>query len=103
MHMRAKVKLAVCIIMGAAAVVSLLAVLGSLGMLQASAAEDMPYLVREYQGYVGVFYPADSATPTNVTDIPVSGLPLTDRLALVSGIGAANYGQVIQLLEDFGS
>jgi hypothetical protein len=101
--MRAKTKLAVCIIMAVAAVASLLAVMGSLGMLQASAAEDMPYLVREYEGYVGVFYPADSAMPTNVTDIPVSSLPLTDRLALVSGIGAADYSQVVQMLEDFGS
>jgi hypothetical protein len=101
--MKAKWKVALCLVMVLAAAASLGAVLGSLGTMTASAAEDMPYMVREYDGYVGVFYPASSDTPTNLTDIPVSRLPLSDRIALAAGIGAQDYGQVIRLLEDFGS
>jgi hypothetical protein len=101
--MKAKMKLALCLVMILTALLSLTAVLGSLGTLKASAAEDMPYMVREYNGYVGVFYPAESDLPTNLTDIPVRSLPLSDRLALAAGIGAEDYGQVVQLLEDFGS
>lgn len=101
--MKAKLKVALCALLLVFAALSLAAVLGSLGVLPAAAAEESAYMLREYDGYIGVFYPAESETPTNLTDIRVRDLPLSDRLELAAGIGAADYGQVVRLLEDFGS
>ena len=70
---------------------------------RAAAAEEQDYLLREYEGYIGIYYPAESEYPTTVTNIRVRDLPLTDRVELAAGIGAEDYGSVIQLLEDFGA
>jgi hypothetical protein len=96
--MSVKAKIMLC-----AALVLLAALSLAVGVLSASAAEDSVYLVREYEGYVGVFYPAQAETPTNCTNIRVKDLPWSDRVELASGIGFSDYSQVVQLLEDFGS
>ena len=87
------------------ALLSLLAVLGNLGLLPAAteAAADMAYELRSWEGWVGVFCPPDAQTPSTVTDIRVRDLPLADRLALTGGIRAEDYDEVVRLLEDFGS
>lgn len=101
--MKGKIKVALCILLAAAAVMSLAAVLGGIGALDAAAAEEDAYLLREYDGYIGVYYPAEAEEPTTVTDIRVSDLPLADRLALSGGVGAEDYSAVIRLLEDYGA
>jgi hypothetical protein len=101
--MSVKAKIFLCAALVLLAALSLAVVLGSLGVLSVSAAEDSVYLVREYEGYVSVFYPAGSETPTSCTDIRVKDLPWSDRVELASGIGFSDYSQVVQLLEDFGS
>lgn len=104
--MRGKLKIALCILLAVLAVLSLTTVLGSIGVLNAVAAESEPeaaYLLRTYEGYIGIYYPAAADRPTTVTDIRVKDLPVVDRLALDRGVGAADYAAVIQLLEDYGA
>ena len=65
------------------------------------AAAESGYMLRSWEGYVGVFCPPDADTPVTVTDVRVRDLPLSDRLALAGGIAAEDHGQVVQILEDF--
>ena len=104
--MTGKLKVALCVLLTALAVLSLTAVLGKIGVLDVAAAEpesDAAYLLREYGGYIGVYYPSTAERPTTVTGIRVRDLPAADRLALAEGVGAADYAAVVQLLEDYGA
>ncbi len=104
--MRLRIKIALCVLLVIFAGISLLAVLGRIGVLPALAAPasaDGAYLLREWEGYVGVFCPPDADRPATVTDIRVRDLPLTDRLALAGGVSAEDYRDVVGLLEDYGS
>lgn len=100
---RLRWKLAVGMLLAVFAALSLVSVLGSLGALPTSApaAEDEGYLLREYEGYVAVWYPAGATSPAMVTDIRTSDLPLADRAELREGVPAADRGAVMRLLEDF--
>ena len=100
--MKTRMKIALCLLLALFALVSLTAVLGGLGVIPAVAASDA-YMLREYDGYIGVYYPAESEAPTTVTRIRVGGLPLPDRLALKSGVTAQDYDAVVRLLEDYGA
>ena len=95
-------KIALCILLMVFACVSLAVVLGSLGVLPAGAMGP-GYLLREVDGRIGVFYPADAEMPTMLTDIRVRDLPLGDRLELSSGVRVSDYGAVARLLEDYGA
>lgn len=97
-----KMKIALCIFLTLFAALSLTVVLGSVGVLDAAAAGE-EYLLREHEGYIAIYYPAETKAPTTMTDIRVSDLPLTDRLELKNGVGAADYAAVVQLLEDYGA
>lgn len=102
--MKLGVKIALCVLLMIFAALSLLAVLADLGVLPAvPAAAEAMYALRPWEGFVAVFCPPEAETPTTMTDIRVQDLPLTDRLAIDRGIEAADYDQVIRLLEDFGS
>ncbi|MCD7769841.1 MAG: hypothetical protein LUH36_07010 [Oscillospiraceae bacterium] len=104
--MRARIKIILCLLLALFAIISLGAVLAGLGLLpeeDVSASAEQGYLLREWNGYVGVFCPPDAESPVMITDIPVRALPISDRLSLAGGIGAEDYGSVIRLLEDFGS
>ena len=60
--MTQKTKLVLCLALMLLAAVSLMAVLGSLGVLPVGAVEDDDgVLLREVDGRVGVFFPADAA------------------------------------------
>lgn len=100
--MKVKMRILLCVLLAVLAAISLAAVLGSI-LPSAAAAEEDVYLLREYEGCIGVYYPAGAAEPTTVTGIRVKDLPLQDRLELAGGIGAADYAAVVRLLEDFGA
>ena len=103
--MKLRLKIVLCVLLMVFAAMSLGAVLAGLGLLPepAPASADAAYVLRNWEGYVGVFCPPQADTPTTVTDIRVRDLPLSDRLALTAGVSAADYGQVVRLLEDYGS
>lgn len=60
------------------------------------------YLVREYQGHIGVFE-NDNPVPIRELDTLVSTLPSSDRALLTKGIPAETEAQLRSLLEDYGS
>lgn len=105
--MRARIKILLCVLLAVFAMVSLWSVLGNLGLLPtekaAAVSAGQAYLIGTWDGYVAVFCPPEASSPTTITEIRVRDLPLTDRLALSSGIGAEDYRAVVALLEDFGS
>lgn len=102
MRMKQTVKIALCVLLTLFAFASLAAVLGSLGVLPAGAM-GTGYLLKDVDGRIGVFYPADAETPTMLTDVLVRDLPLGDRLELTAGVRVSDYGAVTRLLEDYGA
>lgn len=100
--MKLRVKVALCIALALFAAASLAAVLGSLGAVPASA-EGEAYLLRECDGYIGVYYPVDAAEPREITDIRVAELPLEDQEALRGGVSASDEEALARLLEDYGA
>lgn len=102
--MKTSVKIALCVVLMLFAAASLVVVLADLGVLPAvTAAAEADYELRGWDGYVAVFSPPDARVPGTVTDIRVRDLPVADRLALAAGVEAADYDQVIRLLEDYGA
>ncbi|MBR5485083.1 MAG: hypothetical protein IKV41_01060 [Oscillospiraceae bacterium] len=65
-------------------------------------AEKYEYIIAEYEGKLAVFLP-NRVTPKKVFDIYVSTLPQKDREDLAKGVGAADYTQLLSLLEDYSS
>ena len=58
------------------------------------------YILREYDGRLGVFEPG-GAVPQTVLDIYIHNLPETDQQALKQGVVAENYAALIRLIEDY--
>ena len=102
MRLKRNVKIALCLLLTVFACASLAAVLGSIGVLPAGAMGP-GYLLKDVDGRIGVFYPADAETPTVLTDVCVRDLPLGDRLELTAGVRVSDYGAVARLLEDYGA
>ena len=102
MRMKRNVKIALCILLMVFACASLAVVLGSLGVLPAGAMGP-GYLLKDVDGRIGVYYPADAEKPTMLTDVLVRDLPLGDRVELTNGIRVSDYGAVARLLEDYGA
>jgi len=98
-----KLKVILCGILMVFAGLSVLTVLGDLGVLSVSAAEESAYVLREHEGHVAVFSPPEVESPSMVTDIRVQDLPAGDRRDLAEGIGAEDYETMISLLEGFSS
>ena len=104
--MKLRLKIILCVLLLLFAALSLGSVLAGLGLLRSPAATvsaDAAYVLKTWEGCVGVFCPPGADTPTTVTEIRVRDLPLSDRLALAAGVEASDYGQVVRLLEDYGS
>jgi len=97
---KGKVILCGCLMVFAA--ISMVTVLGNMGILSTSGAE-AAYILREHEGYVSVFYPGEAALPTMVTDIRVKDLPAGDRRQLADGIPAADHQEMLALLEGLSS
>ncbi len=97
-----KGKWILCGLLAVFAAISVMTVLGDIGVLSASA-EEGAYVLREHEGYVGVFYPGEETDPTMVTDIRVRDLPAGDRRQLAEGIPAEDHQQMLDLLEGLSS
>lgn len=98
-----KIKVVLCGLLMVFAALSVVSVLGDLGVLTASAAEESAYILREHDGYVAVFCPPEDRSPVMVTDIRVQDLPAGDRRELSDGMGAEDYETMIALLEGLSS
>lgn len=61
------------------------------------------YIMREKDGFVGVFLENDSNNPLYMTDIVVLSLPEADREMLKEGIRVDGAEALREMLEDFGS
>ena len=102
MRMRRRAKAALCFVLVLFAAASLAAVLGSLGALPAGSVGP-GYALREVDGRIGVFSPADAEEPSLITGIRVEDLPLGDRLELAAGVTVSDRGALARLLEDYGA
>ena len=104
--MKLRLKIILCALLMLFAALSLGSVLVGLGVLQpksATVSADAAYVLKAWEGCVGVFCPPEAEEPTTVTEIRIRDLPFSDRLALTAGVEASDYGQVVRLLEDYGS
>lgn len=99
-------KVWICAVAAAGAMVSASAA-GTYGSGALAASTSAPegeyYVLREHDGYVGVFSPEGGKTPVHLTDIQVKTLPETDRRQLNEGISVSGDAALAQLLEDLGS
>ena len=68
----------------------------------ASVSEEETFLVKEYQGHIGVFSNS-SELPFQEIPVDVESLPKTDQLLLAQGIHAANKQELNRVLEDYES
>ena len=66
----------------------------------ASAADDSVYIVREYNGHIGVFREGETA-PFEEINIEVSIFPEADQKLLRSGIRARGTAELTRVLEDY--
>lgn len=96
-----KGKLLLCGFLMLFAALSVITVLGDMGVLSASDGESA-YILREHEGYVNVFYPGEDL-PAMATDIRVRDLPAGDRRQLEEGISAENHQQMLEILEGLSS
>lgn len=101
--MKWNMKILLCGVLVIFAGLSLMTVLRDLGVLSASAVGEPAYVLREHDGYVSVFYPPEATEPAMLTDIRVEDLPARDRRDLSNGIDAADYDEMIALLEGLSS
>lgn len=65
--------------------------------------EEAEFVLREYDGCIGVFSPRSGDGPISVTDIELRSLREADREILSSGIAVADREELLSLLEDLGS
>jgi len=81
-----------------------LALVSALIMLSTCAfAAAEAYIMRDKDGYVGVFLEGDANNPIYMTDIVVLSLPEADREMLKEGIRVSGEEALREMLEDFGS
>ncbi|MCL2843553.1 MAG: hypothetical protein FWE28_08865 [Oscillospiraceae bacterium] len=92
----------VAVIMGSAALAQLYEV-RDYTVTHMSDIADHPagYLVRNTDGYIGVYY-QDGRRPIFITEIPMASLGEYDRNEIKQGISVATRQELIQLLEDLG-
>ncbi|HEX2986499.1 MAG TPA: BofC C-terminal domain-containing protein [Caproiciproducens sp.] len=60
------------------------------------------YIVKEYQGIIGVFYNNDTS-PFRQIDVDVATLPQADQKALKTGIKVFSMDKLNQIIEDYES
>lgn len=106
--MKYKLRMTVCGVLTAVALTCAFTALAApSGMeTQALAAENDQgegFVLRAYDGYIGIFYADAEKTPMALTDIEVRNLRDTDQALLEAGIHTASYEKVMELLEDLGS
>ena len=95
--------LALALVTGSTALAQIFAVteytVGSLAEI-----EDPPsgYILKERDGYIGVFY-RDRSRPAYITNIPLASLRGVDREDIEAGLSVETRKELIQILEDLGS
>lgn len=72
------------------------------GNLPTMTSEAEGYVVREYDGKIGLFKNGE-ANPFDMVEVEVASLPKTDQLLLSSGIHANTLSELQQLVEDYES
>ncbi|MEG1633323.1 MAG: hypothetical protein RR314_04650 [Oscillospiraceae bacterium] len=65
--------------------------------------DEAAFVLREYDGHVGVFDSNAAKSPVTVTDIELDCLRRADRDMLTAGIAVADRAELLTLLEDLGS
>jgi len=68
----------------------------------ADIAEHPGYLVRDTEGYIGIYYKGHGY-PVFITNIPLASLRGRDRTEVEEGIIVWTRRELMELLEDFGS
>lgn len=61
------------------------------------------YIVRDYGGYVGVYYNSGEEYPAIITEISLASLRQYDRELIETGFEVASRDELMLLLEDLGS
>ena len=105
--MKYKLRMVICGVLAVMALTCAVTALAAPGatMPQTLAAADADdgFVLREHDGYIGIFSAGSEQTPMTVTDIEVQTLRAADRELLRAGLHAASYEEVLALLEDLGS
>ena len=70
--------------------------------ISSTLADGVMYVVKEYEGIIGVFLPG-SDVPIQLLDVFVETLPASDRALLAKGISVTGKAALQSLLEDYGS
>lgn len=68
------------------------------GLAETEGKEEI-FILREYEGVIGVF--DNSGVLTDVIDVQIKTLPEADREMLAAGIYAFSRGELIALIEDY--
>ena len=105
-----RIKMAICGVLAGAALVMAVTALSDIGSTAIAAgdaltarSEETVYVLRDCDGYVGIFTGAAAKKPATVTDIRTGLLPQADQALLGEGISVYGWSELQQLLEDFGS
>ncbi len=72
------------------------------GNLPAMTSQQDSYLVRTYDGKIGIFK-NEEKSPFEIIDVDVSSLPQTDQLLLATGIEADSTAELQRIREDYES
>jgi hypothetical protein len=67
------------------------------------AEEDAQFVLRDYEGYIGVFNSGSKKKPITVTNIEIGDLREADRAMIAAGIAVSDRDELLTLLEDLGS
>ena len=70
--------------------------------IPATAEVNPQFVIREYQGHIGVFRNGNEY-PFEVLEVEVSSFPIADQLLLANGISAESQSEVNRILEDYES
>jgi hypothetical protein len=68
-----------------------------------SVADSETYVLKEYEGYVGIYIKGETRLPITVTDIEVRTLPEADQNAIMDGLDVEGKENLMMILEDLGS
>ncbi len=104
-------KMGLCGLLAAVAVTCSISVASDF-IVPAAAAEDtgleqaegapVAFILRDWEGYVGIFRPEDAA-PMTVTDIELTTLRQADQALLRAGLTVSTQEELLMLLEDLNS
>lgn len=86
-----------------AAIVQIAAESGAVSSLSEVQDDNQGYIVKEYEGFVGVYYNNGEDYPAIITEISLDNLRQYDRELIETGFEIGSRNELMQLLEDLGS